>query len=92
MKERNQETMTYKTRGQKTQRPKRALGLPMSSKRQAKPGPERRVTNSTRWMLQIARVGVGGGVTHSESQKCDFKSISKIRLGAAGERLKFQPV
>lgn len=63
----------------------------MSSKLQAKPDQEPRVINSSKWMLQIARVGVEGGVTHSESQKCDFKSISKIRLGVAGERLKFQP-
>lgn len=62
-------------------------GLWMSSELLGKPGQGPRVINSSKWTLQIAQ-----GVTHSESQKCDFKSISKIRLGVAEGRLKFQPI
>lgn len=78
--------MTPKIRGQRTH--ERTPGSSSEFQLQAKSGQEPRVINSSKWMLQIAQE-----VTYLKSQKCVFKSISKIRLGGVAERrLKFQPV
>lgn len=77
--------MTSKTRGRKGRWHERAWGLQLS------PSFERNQIRSPDYKQQMT-LQITQGVTHSESQKCDFKSISKMRLGVAEGRLKFQLV
>ena len=78
--------MTPKTRGQTGEWHKWAWGLQLS------PSFERNQIRSPGYKQQQTTLQITQGVTHSESQKYDFKSISKMRLGVAEGRLKFQLV
>ena len=79
--------VTHKTRGQRTKMTQVSPGVFGWVRAAGEAGTGAHVINSSRWTLLIAR-----GVTHSESQKGDFKSISKMRLGVTEGRVKFQPV